>query len=71
MLARFFGADKDYLESSINVLLSVILGFVIGWTYIRAYPGLLLSPSFVHTCVVTVLLVAFVVAAVRNSGLYG
>lgn len=44
------------------------LGLVIGGAYARAYRGLLLSTTFVHTCAVTVLLVALAVATVREAG---
>lgn len=62
------GTADALARLAMNGALAIVLGLVIGWVYARAYRGILLSTSFVHTCAVTVLLVAFAVAAVREAG---
>jgi putative exporter of polyketide antibiotics len=47
---------------------AITLGLVIGVAYMRAYRGLVVSVSFIHTSAVTVLLVALAVGAVLNAG---
>ena len=46
---------------------ATFLGMVIAYAYVRAYRGLLVSMSFVHTCAVTVLLVTLAVGAIREA----
>jgi hypothetical protein len=48
-----------------DLIASVVFGVLIGIVYAKAYRGLLLSASFVHTCVVTAPLVALTVGVVR------
>lgn len=62
-----YGLNSAYAVILADVALSIMLGSAIGATYTRAYRGLFLSVSFVHTCVVTVLLVTFVVGTVQEA----
>jgi len=51
-----------------DISLAVVLGLVIGQVYLRQYRGILLSRSFIHTCVITVVLVAFAIHVVMQAG---
>jgi hypothetical protein len=55
------------MESAGVICLSLFLGWLIGLTYARAYRGILLSASFVHTTVIAVPLVALSILAIRNT----
>jgi hypothetical protein len=57
------------IKLATTLSVSTVLGLVIGYFYARIYRGLLLSMSFVHTCVVTVPLVATAIHSVRTVGI--
>jgi hypothetical protein len=58
--------SSDFL---IELSLATLLGLVVGLVYARAYRGFVLSASFVHTCVIAVVLVSLAVSTVRDAGL--
>src|SRR5256885_748218 len=58
--------EAELLEGAKVVSLSLALGLLIGLVYARAYSGILLSASFVHTTVITVPLVAISILAIRG-----
>lgn len=56
---------------ALSTVIAVGLGLAIGQTYAHHYRGIVLSRSFVHTCVVTVILVSFAINTVIMAGNVG
>jgi uncharacterized membrane protein YhiD involved in acid resistance len=54
-------------QMAIDLFLSLGLGLVIAFAYARAYRGFYYSQSFVHTCVITVLLVDILVSIIVRA----
>lgn len=57
---------RAFIEFAYAGLVSTLLGLVAGVTYAKAYRGLLLSASFVHTIVVTIPIVTLSVLSIRT-----
>jgi hypothetical protein len=58
---------KDGMRDFELLSMALALGWLIALTYAKAYRGLLLSRSFVHTILVTVPLVALAVLTIRSA----
>lgn len=58
---------SSYTDIAYCGTISVLLGALVGFTYAKAYRGLLLSASFVHTVVVTIPLVTLSVYFIRTA----